>query len=81
MTFARFPYLSCILLSCVIGLLIILFLPEHRKQEIRWVSAVFSGIPLVFSLYLFLAYDKSTGGLQFVEKILWVKSLGAALWM
>ncbi|MEJ2728588.1 MAG: NADH-quinone oxidoreductase subunit M [Deltaproteobacteria bacterium] len=76
MTFARFPYLSCILLSCVIGLLIILFLPERRKQVIKWVSAVFSAIPLMFSLYLFLAYDKSTGGLQFVEKILWVKSLG-----
>ena len=75
MAFASFPYLSCILLSCVIGLLIILFLPERRKQEIKWVSAVFSGIPLALSLYLFLAYDKSTGGLQFVEKILWVKSL------
>jgi len=58
------------------GLLIILFLPEKRKREIKWISAVFSGITLVLSLYLFLAYDKSTGGLQFVEKILWVKSLG-----
>ena len=76
MAFAHFPYLSCILLSCVVGLLIILFLPRHRKQEIKWVSAVFSGIPLALSLYLFLAYDKSTGGLQFVEKIIWVKSLG-----
>ena len=76
MVFASFPYLSCILLSCVIGLLIILFLPERRKQEIKWVSAVFSGIPLALSLYLFLAYDKSIGGLQFVEKIMWVKSLG-----
>jgi NADH-quinone oxidoreductase subunit M len=76
MAFASFPYLSCILLSCVVGLLIILFLPRHHKQEIKWVSAVFSGIPLALSLYLFLAYDKSTGGLQFVEKIIWVKSLG-----
>ena len=76
MSFASFPYLSCILLSCVMGLLIILLLPERRKQEIKWISAVFSGITLVISLYLFLAYDKSTGGLQFVEKILWVKSLG-----
>ncbi len=76
MEFASFPYLSCILLSCVIGLLIILFLPEKRKQEIKWISAVFSGITLVLSLYLFFAYDKSRGGLQFVEKILWVKSMG-----
>jgi NADH-quinone oxidoreductase subunit M len=76
MTYAQFPYLSSILLSCVIGLLVILILPERRKQEIKWVSAVFSGITLAMSLYLFCAYDKSTGGLQFVEKFLWVKSLG-----
>ena len=74
--FARFPYLSCILLSCVVGLLVIIFLPEKRKQEIKWVSAVFSGITLALSLYLFLAYDRSRGGLQFVEKLIWVKSLG-----
>ena len=76
MAYARFPYLTSILLSCVIGLLVILILPERRKQEIKWVSAVFSGITLAMSLYLFCAYDKSTGGLQFVEKFLWVKSLG-----
>jgi NADH-quinone oxidoreductase subunit M len=76
MEFARFPYLSCILLSCVIGLLIIIFLPEKRMQEIKWVSAVFSGITLALSLYLFLVYDQSRGGLQFVEKLNWVKPLG-----
>ena len=76
MTFAHFPYLSSILLSCVIGLLVILILPGHRKQEIKWVSAIFSGITLAAALYLFFAYDRHTGGLQFVEKSLWVESLG-----
>jgi NADH-quinone oxidoreductase subunit M len=76
MEFARFPFLSCILLSCAIGLLVIIFLPEKRMQEIKWVSAVFSGITLALSLYLFLAYDRGRGGLQFVEKLIWVKSMG-----
>ena len=76
MTFAHFPYLSSILLSCVIGLLVILILPGRRKQEIKWVSAIFSGITLAAALYLFFAYDRHTGGLQFVEKSLWVESLG-----
>ena len=61
MEFASFPYLSCILLSCVIGLLIILLVPGKRKQEIKWISAIFSGIALALSLYLFFAYDKSRG--------------------
>jgi NADH-quinone oxidoreductase subunit M len=71
-----FPYLSAILLSCVIGLFVILFLPETRSQQIKWVSAIFSGLTLILSTYLFLAYDQSLGGLQFVEKYTWVESLG-----
>jgi NADH-quinone oxidoreductase subunit M len=73
---ADFPYLSSILLSCVVGLLIILSVPAERKTLIRWVSAFFSGMTLVLSTYLFLAYDKSHGGLQFAEKLVWVPRLG-----
>jgi NADH-quinone oxidoreductase subunit M len=74
--YAHFPYLSAILLSCVVGLLAILCIPEERKVLIRWVSAFFSGFTLVLSTYLFFAYDKSQGGLQFAEKLLWVPNLG-----
>ncbi|MGC1405061.1 MAG: NADH-quinone oxidoreductase subunit M [Thermodesulfobacteriota bacterium] len=75
-TYAGFPFLSALLLSCLLGLLVILFIPNERKALIRWVSAVFSAIALGLSIFLFIAYDRSLGGLQFVEKILWVKSLG-----
>ena len=71
---AEFPYLTTILLACIAGLLVILFLPEGREKEIKVVSAVFSGITLVISIYLYFAYDKETGGLQFAEKALWVVS-------
>jgi NADH-quinone oxidoreductase subunit M len=37
---------------------------------------VCSGITLVLATYLFFAYDKSRGGLQFVEQIQWIPSLG-----
>ncbi len=73
---ASFPYLSSILMSCVLGLLVILFVPEERRVLIKWVSLVFSGVAMLLSVYLFFAYDKTQGGLQFVEKVLWVKSLG-----
>jgi len=76
MEFTGFPFLTAILLSCVAGLLVILVIPEARKTQIKWVSAVFSGITLILSLYLFLAYDKQQGGLQFVEKFRWVESIG-----
>ncbi len=76
MEYTNFPYLSAILLSCIVGLLVILFIPEERQMQIKWVSAVFSGITLILSVYLFFAYDKGQGGLQFVEKVPWVESLG-----
>jgi NADH-quinone oxidoreductase subunit M len=76
MELAKFPFLSCILLSCVAGLLVILFIPPERKEMIRWVSAIFSGIAFLLSIYVFFAYDKSQGGLQFVEKFRGVPYLG-----
>jgi NADH-quinone oxidoreductase subunit M len=74
MEMAGFPFLTMLLLSCLVGLLVILFIPAERKVLIRWVCAIFSGISLLLSIYLFVAYDRSLGGLQFVEKVLWVKS-------
>ncbi len=76
LTYAEFPLLSILLLTCVGGLLAILFLPGNRIREIKWVSAVCSGITMVVSIFIFLAYDQSLGGFQFVERIDWVPALG-----
>ena len=76
MEFTGFPFLTAILLSCVAGLFVILLIPEERKDKIKWVSAVFSGMTLIISVYLFFAYVKDQGGLQFVEKYRWVESIG-----
>lgn len=74
--YATFPWLSSILLCCIGGLLTILLIPGHRQREIKWVSAFYSGLTLVLSLNLFVIYDKTTGGFQFVERIPWIDSLG-----
>jgi len=76
MEFTGFPFLTAILLTCVAGLFVILAIPAAHKAWIKWVSAAFSGITLLLSIYLFFAYDKGQGGLQFVEKYRWVASIG-----
>ena len=43
MAYAAFPYLSAILLSCVIGMLAIMLIPPDRKMLIKRVSALFLG--------------------------------------
>jgi len=74
--YTTFPFLTALLLSSAGGLLVILFLPARREKEIKWVSAIFAGISLCLSAYLFFAYDENRGGLQFAEKIIWIRSLG-----
>src|SRR4030042_1602255 len=74
--FAGFPYLSVILLSCLVGLLVILFIPRERDTLLKGVSLAFSGIALALSIYVYCSYDRAHGGLQFVERLQWVEPLG-----
>ncbi len=76
MELVRFPYLSAMLISCVVGLLGILFVPGNRPKIIKWISVIFSAIPLALSIYLFAAYDQNQGGYQFIEKVEWIPSMG-----
>jgi NADH-quinone oxidoreductase subunit M len=76
LTMAGFPWLSALLLDCLLGLLAILFIPGQRKELIRWVCAGSSAVALLITLILFILYDRSQGGLQFVEKSPWIPSLG-----
>lgn len=71
-----FPVLSTILLAPVAGLLAILCLPEREERLIKITAAVATFVSLVLSVYVFLAYDKAQGGMQFVETIPWVEPFG-----
>jgi NADH-quinone oxidoreductase subunit M len=53
-----------------------MLIPQERKRLMKQVSVFFSGITLLLTLYVFFAYDKGMGGLQFVENVQWIPSLG-----
>jgi len=76
MEMAHFPILTAILMSTVVCLIVIMFIPDDRHKLIKQVSLFFSGVGLILCLWLYHAYDVQKGGLQFVERSLWVKSLG-----
>lgn len=73
-----FPILSSILLAPVLGVLVILFIPQKEDKVIKIISAIVTGITVILSLIAFIAYDQSVGGLQFVEHIPWIEQLGVA---
>src|SRR5512139_1443286 len=76
MEMASFPILTAILMSTIVGMLVILFIPDDRPKLVKQVSLAFAAIGLALSIYAYVAYDPQKGGLQFVERYLWVKSLG-----
>lgn len=72
------------LLASLIGIpfiwgLIIVFIPKEKVQNIRLVSAIISFVLLVLSGYIFLNYDYSAGGFQFVQDTPWLHSIGISL--
>ncbi len=73
---ASFPVLTCMLLSPVVGLTILLFLKEEQGFLIRAVSLVAAGLSFGLAIYTFVGYDRQLGGIQFVEKYDWVKLFG-----
>jgi len=76
MEMAQFPFLSAILFSTIFGLVTILFIPDDRPKLVKQVSLAYAGLGLILSIWVYFAYDAQKGGLQFVERYLWVKSLG-----
>ena len=73
-----FPILSSILLAPVLGVLIILFIPQKEDKVIKIVAALATGLTVILSLIAYAYYDQSIGGLQFVEHIPWIDELGVA---
>lgn len=72
----NFPILSLILLAPVVGLLIILLIPEREQLLIKIVAAISTGIGLILALVAYVTYDKAAGGMQFLEDIPWINSFG-----
>ena len=76
-----FPILTAILLAPVVAAIFMIFIPREEGKLIKCVAAVGTFVALVLSLYVYFAYDKSLGGLQFVEKIPWITDLGVSYFM
>lgn len=67
------------LLAPVLALLVIVFLPREEAKMIKIVAAIGTFISLAFSVFIFFAYDKSVGGLQFTMTIPWIRDIGVNL--
>jgi len=65
----------------VIGAAAIMFLPSERKETIKTVAAAAAAVPLVLAVQLFMNFDRTTAGMQFVEHFTWIKSFNIEYFM
>ncbi|WP_099716736.1 NADH-quinone oxidoreductase subunit M, partial [Clostridium sp. LS] len=72
----EFPILTSILLAPILGIIIILLLPETKEKEIKVTAAIVTFILLFLSTIAFVTYNKAIGGLQFQETYSWIPAFG-----
>ncbi len=58
----------------LIGMGAVLLIPKQQHGLIRWVSAIATGIPLLLGVKMYLAFDRGTAQMQFVESMPWIES-------
>jgi len=68
--------LTLLLASPAAASVIMMALPRAAKLAVRLTAAVASGATVLIAGYLFFAYDRGAGGIQFIEKVAWVPQLG-----
>jgi NADH-quinone oxidoreductase subunit M len=70
-------YLSLILFTPLAGALLLLFVSKHNENAIRWIANAVALIGFVISVPLWFWYDTRSGDFQFVERAMWIPSIGA----
>jgi len=73
-------YLTWIVFLPVAGAIIVVLFSGGRPRLIKYLSAIFTLVPLVLSLVLYAAFDKSpaaAGLIQFEEKLAWISPINA----
>lgn len=73
--------LPATLLSPIVAMLMIVFMPKEETKTIKIIAAIGTLVSLVLSLYAFATYDWGQGGMQFTLTIPWVPDLGVTMAM
>ncbi|MGB9773357.1 MAG: NADH-quinone oxidoreductase subunit M [Bacteroidota bacterium] len=68
--------LTLIIFTPLLGAMVLLSIPSDALRAIKWTGVFFSGVTFILSIYLFIRFDGSLSSMQFVERALWIQSLG-----
>ena len=74
--FDEINILSFILFLPVIGAIVIALL-RITDKGLKQTAVVFTGITFLLSILMFIDFERSEGGLQFIEQYTWIESINA----
>ncbi len=76
-----FPILTTVTFLPLAGAVLLLFMPKGRDELLKRVTLIISLVEFMVSLPLFIYFDEGKAGMQFVEKVPWIKEWGVAYYM
>ncbi|WP_066639435.1 complex I subunit 4 family protein [Desulfolucanica intricata] len=76
-----FPILLAALLAPILAALIIVFIPKDEYGSVKAIAALGTFISLAISVFVYLSYNQSLGGVQFVQRIPWIEDLGVTFYL
>ena len=65
----------------LLGALVLLFVPSRADREIKAITAAVTGINLLVAIWLFVAFDRTVSGVQFIERTDWIPNFNIQYFM
>ncbi|MFM8539974.1 MAG: NuoM family protein [Nitrospira sp.] len=73
--------LLIILFAPFVGAMTLIFIPNRQALQVRLVAAISAGVCCLASWIMFLSFDATKVGYQFVQRFEWSKELGIAFYL
>ncbi|WP_196595025.1 complex I subunit 4 family protein [Pectinatus frisingensis] len=73
-----FPLLTIILVIPLLAVGLLMFIPPSSFKSVKVVAATAMCISLGLTIYAYVTYDSSIGGMQFTQSIPWISDLGVS---
>ncbi|MGZ5478889.1 MAG: NADH-quinone oxidoreductase subunit M [Candidatus Aminicenantales bacterium] len=71
------PILTLVTFFPVAGMLVVLALPASSARAIKLAANIFTGLEFAVTLLILTRFDAASGEMQLVERLPWIKSIGA----
>jgi len=68
--------LSVVIFLPLAGAVVAALVPKSRPEVAKWVAAVTSGVGLALTAWIVVAFDRTSGAMQFVTDVAWVPQAG-----